>query len=533
MIKAARWVAIAVLGTLVVAAIVAAAGSRTEPLRKLVVATLAERLGSDVELGAFSVDAFPRVVIRGSGLTLRLHGQSASLPPLIQIESFTVHSSLMDLLSRPRRFRQVTLEGLVVNIPPGGLKVRDNQIAPRADVEHQATPVERTISPKDRGKPGQSPIVIDQLTADGALLRIIPRREGKLPKEFAIHRLTMATLGLGQQMPFKATLTNPLPTGLIETAGTFGPWQKDDPVSTPVAGHYTFQKADLGTIKGIGGILDSTGDFDGRLERIGVKGTTTTPDFHLDITRQPVALTTTFVAAVDGRDGDTYLEEVNAQFLDTKVTAKGAVLRTQGVKGRTISLNAHVQDGRIEDLLRLSVKGTTPILVGRVGLRSDILLRPGEADVIERLELKGQFDVGAARFTDRKVQQKLSDLSHRARGLDADAAAANVVSNLAGRFQMKNAALTFSDLSFSLPGALVRVQGSYGLRSEALDFNGIVRMDATISRAAGGGVKGFFLKAIDPIFRKKGAGAIIPITIRGTRENPAFGLDVGRVLKSK
>jgi hypothetical protein len=147
--------------------------------------------------------------------------------------------------------------------------------------------------------------------------------------------------------------------------------------------------------------------------------------------------------------------------------------------------------------------------------------------------LKGQFDVGAARFTDRKVQQKLSDLSHRARGLDADAAAANVVSNLAGRFQMKNAALTFSDLSFSLPGALVRVQGSYGLRSEALDFNGIVRMDATISRAAGGGVKGFFLKAIDPIFRKKGAGAIIPITIRGTRENPAFGLDVGRVLKSK
>ena len=43
-------------------------------------------------------------------------------------------------------------------------------------------------------------------------------------------------------------------------------------------------------------------------------------------------------------------------------------------------------------------------------------------------------------------------------------------------------------------------------------------MDATISEAAGGGVKGFLLKAVDPIFRKKGAGAIVPIKIRGTKD---------------
>ena len=44
------------MGTLVVLTIVAAAGSRTEPLRKLVVATLEDRLDSHVELKAFSVD---------------------------------------------------------------------------------------------------------------------------------------------------------------------------------------------------------------------------------------------------------------------------------------------------------------------------------------------------------------------------------------------------------------------------------------------------------------------------------------------
>jgi hypothetical protein len=70
----------------------------------------------------------------------------------------------------------------------------------------------------------------------------------------------MKSLGHGQQMPFKATLTNPVPRGLIETSGTFGPWRRVDPGSTPLGGTYSFKNADLGTIDGIGGKLDSTGE---------------------------------------------------------------------------------------------------------------------------------------------------------------------------------------------------------------------------------------------------------------------------------
>jgi hypothetical protein len=58
-------------------------------------------------------------------------------------------------------------------------------------------------------------------------------------------------------------------------------------------------------------------------------------------------------------------------------------------------------------------------------------------------------------------------------------------------------------------------------------------MQATISQAAGGGAKSFFLKLIDPLFRKKGAGALIPIRVRGTVDDPKYGLDVGRVFKGK
>ena len=342
----------------------------------------------------------------------------------------------------------------------------------------------------------------------------------------------MRSLGIAEQMPFTATLTNPVPKGQIETSGTFGPWQKGQPGATPLAGNYSFQKADLGTIKGIGGILDSTGAFQGELQRIAVKGETQTPDFHLDISRQPVALSTTFEAVVDGTDGDTYLNVVNAKFLQTAITAKGAVTGTKGVKGRTVKLNVHIDDGRIEDLLRLAVKGDPPLMVGRVGLQTDFELPPGEKDVVAKLLLAGKFGVGSAKFTDAGVQKKLSGMSHRARGRDSERQAENVVSDLSGTFRLKDGSLSFSDLAFGLPGATVRLHGSYGLRSEAIMFDGTLRMDATISEAAGaGGMKGFFLKAIDPLFRKKGAGALVPIKVRGTREKPEFGLDVGKSLQ--
>ena len=144
-LKIAAWVAVAAVSTLVVLTIVAAAGSRTEPLRKLVIATLEDRLDSSVELKAFSVDLFPAVTVRGSGLTLRLRTVAdPAVPPLIQIDSFTVHCGIVDLLRRPRRFKHVTLEGLVVNIPPGGLKKDGNPIA---DSRKDQAPVEKSQGP--------------------------------------------------------------------------------------------------------------------------------------------------------------------------------------------------------------------------------------------------------------------------------------------------------------------------------------------------------------------------------------------------
>ena len=50
-------------------------------------------------------------------------------------------------------------------------------------------------------------------------------------------------------------------------------------------------------------------------------------------------------------------------------------------------------------------------------------------------------------------------------------------------------------------------------------------MDAKLSQTTTG-VKSFLLKALDPIFKTNKAGAVIPIRITGTRQNPSVGLNL-------
>ena len=513
-LKATRWGIAIVGGTLVVLAIVAGAGSRTATLRQLVTDTLADRLDSEVELQSFSVDTFPTVHITGTGLVIRHRGRR-DVPPLVSVGAFAMDGGVLGLFSRPRHFRTVSLTGLQINIPPGGLKgvSKGNQ---------------QTKS--DDGSPAA--IVVDVLEADDASLTLIPKRAGKEPKVFAVHHLTMKPLGRAHTMTFDASITNPIPKGIVKTAGTFGPWNRGNPGDTPLAGRYTFDDADLTPIKGIAGTLSSKGRFEGQLDRIGVSGETETPDFRLDVSGTRVPLHTKFEAIVDGTDGDTYLNAVSASFLKTSLTARGAVVGAEGVKGRTVKVHVKIDDGRIEDLLRLTVKGNDPAMTGDLALHADLNLPAGPADVMDRLHLNGEFDIRGVRFTGKEVQTRISDMSERARGLDPDEHSQNVASTVRGEFTLERNTIVLRGATFGMPGAQVQVAGTYGLRSEALEFDGTVRMQATVSQAAGG-VKGVLLKVVDPVFRKDGAGAVVPIRIRGSRMEPKFGLDVGRVFGKK
>jgi hypothetical protein len=296
----------------------------------------------------------------------------------------------------------------------------------------------------------------------------------------------------------------------------------------PISGDYKFSLADLDTIRGIGGMLTSTGHYQGQLTRIAVAGQTTTPDFTLDMGGRPVPLTTTFKAIVDGSDGSTVLEQVDAKLFNTPISARGRIDNLPGPGRRNIDLTADVAKGRIEDLLRLVIDAKTPAITGDVGLKAHIRLPPGNAKIRDRLRLDGNFTMARGEFTDIAVEQKLLELSRRSQGKSKDEpAASRVLTTLSSRFALANGVMQLSHLTFQVPGALVSLDGTYGLASSDLDLSGTLRMDATVSRAVGG-VKSIFLKPFDFIFRKDGAGAVLPIEISGTYKKPDIGISIKR-----
>lgn len=503
------WVLLACVAVLasIVVGVLLSIPIRSESLKARVITLLTDELESEVTIDTLEGRLFPRVSVSGGGVTIRQKGRT-DVPPLISIEKFEIRGSLRDLMQKPRRVAEVRLHGLRVQIPP-----RDDD-APEGEKREQA------------GSKKLQQVVIERFEAPDTIVTLIPRRLGKAPKVFTIHHLVMESLGINQTMPFIATLTNPVPKGEIETSGMFGPWNVPYPAETPVSGKYVFANANLDTIDGLAGVLNSTGEFNGPLNRIGVKGTTETPNFQVDVGGRSVPLTTTFAAVVDGSDGDTYLTRVDGTFLETHLTANGKVVGLEGVKGRQVEIDVDIHDGRVEDLLRLAINSDKPLLVGAVRLKARIVIPPEKKKVIDKLKLNGEFGLTQATFTDPTVQTKLLALSKRGRGMPKNDETSDVLSDLKGRFVLENSVARFSRLSFAVPGAVVELAGRYGLRDERLDFRGRLKMQATLSQVVGGGVKGFFLKAFDPFFKKPGAGMVLPIKIEGTRAQPKFGLDM-------
>jgi hypothetical protein len=155
---------------------------------------------------------------------------------------------------------------------------------------------------------------------------------------------------------------------------------------------------------------------------------------------------------------------------------------------------------------------------------------PGDEDVVRKLKLDGTFAITGTRFTNLDIQQKVEELSQRSRGRPAARNVAGVTSDFRGSFKLDNGVLTIPAVAFDVPGAVVRLSGTYGLTSEAIDFRGTLFMDAKLSQTVTG-FRSLLLKIIDPLFRGENGGSAIPIRITGRRSQPAFGLDRGRIFR--
>src|SRR5271155_371526 len=509
-------------GGIVALVLLAAAGvaarlviARAEPiLRTRVIETLSNRFHSKVELADLHVSVLKGIEVSGNGLkifgTTDPNPYEPGVQALIGVQEFRFQTSLLSLFRSPMHVETVYVKGLELNIPPKG----DRR--------------EMTNMGSNMGsKTGKMSVFVNRFVCEDTKLLINTSKPGKPPLEFAIGNLRMKDVGPGQPLHFDATLVNPKPVGNIQSSGLFGPWQQDSPRDTPVQGDYSFNHADLSTIKGIGGMLSSTGQYSGTLGNIVVHGTTETPDFRIASSGHPVPLHTEFHATVDGTNGDTFLRPVNATFLRSSLTANGSVVRVNAPHGHDIKLDVVLKGAQIEDLLQLGVRTDPPIMSGPVEMNTRLSLSPGNASVADRLKLAGDFHVLRAHFSSQKMQGKIDYLSLVSRGKPKHAREhedENVPTDLRGTFALKDGLLSFSFLHFLIPGTHVDMTGVYSLDGQTFDFHGKAKLDAQLSQMTTGW-KSVLLKPVDPFFRKDGAGTEVPFKVTGTRSEPHFGLD--------
>jgi hypothetical protein len=493
-------------------------------LKQKVIDTLSARFDSRVELDWFSVSLVKGFEVSGGGLKLYPNHLQMDAP-LFAVDRFSFHAlGFRQLLRTPMMINRVQVSGLSIHLPP------------RQQRANMPPPDQTGTS---SGKHSAIKIQIGELDIDHADLVLGTNKPGKIPLNFEIGRIRLTSVGPGRPMKFHATLVNPKPVGNIDSTGDFGPFNADDPGSTPVDGDYSFSHADLSTLKGIAGILASTGHYAGQLDHIEVDGETTTPDFRLSIAEHPMPLNCKFHAVVDGMNGDTDLEPVDAWLAQTHIVARGQVVRVPGRPGHDIHLDVTVGPGRVQDLLQLSVKSEPPLITGQAQLHTSFELPPGPESVTSKIQLNGAFTIMGAHFSNDKFQSAVDQLSLRGQGKAGEAnqersamksgdtgaaQAADISSEMHGNFVFKDSRLTISGLDYQVPGADIAMNGVYTLENQTFDFHGVARLQAKVSQMVTGW-KSILLKPVDPLFAKDGAGTQVPISVTGTRADPKIGLD--------
>ena len=493
---------------------------RAEPvLRARVLDTLAARYDSRIELDKFHVSVIRGFEAEGDGLRL-YPKRFLTNQPFLAITKFTFRVSWLSLVHTPMHVGQVAVEGMLINIPPKEQRGQAATASPSSPATTSPEAEARVASTPANSKTGHPPgikMYVDEVIIRNLRILIGTSKPGKLPLDFEVSGITLHSVGPGKPMQFEATLVNPKPIGDIQSSGYFGPFNQESPGDSPVWGSYSFTHANLATFKGIGGMLASTGKYQGPLNHLTVDGVATVPDFRLDTGSHPMPLHTTYHAIVDGMTGDTYLQPVQAQLGKSPFLVTGSIVKVRGsdgqLHGHDITLDVTMDRARIEDFLKLAVKTDPPVMDGNLRMKARIFVPPGNVPVTQKLNLNGNFEVSEGYFSSDKIQDKIDLMSRLGQGHPKDPdlkvnppqPEPKAPADVQGNFVLANGSMSFSDLNFSVPGALIDMTGVYTLDGSKFDFHGHAKLHAHASQMTTGW-KSAMLTLVDPSSPNRATG---------------------------
>lgn len=483
--------------------------------KQTIVDTLQERSRRPVAIQRFHETFFPPGCV-AEGVTF-LHIRNKSRSPLIVINKLVIQTSYPLLLSLQRRLSQITVTGMHVIVPA---------------VEPSGEP--SPMMPLTYSNSAKS-VTIGTILADKVVLDFRSREPGKKPLRIIVNKLALRNVGNNRPMSYQAYIYNfELLPGKIESTGSFGPWNPQNPGKTPAHGEFSYHEANLAALNEFSGTLSSRGKFDGTLGKLNVSGAADVPNFHLISSGHTRRLSTEFQATVDATQGDVFLDRVLASFDNTQVLFKGSIAGKPGQSGKAVSLAMSSQRARVEDLLDLFITGKLAPMTGDIRFASQVNVPAGPGEFVKKLRLTGSFQISESKFTNTKTEAELARLSMSAVEGDKkedERKPKVVLCGLAAQVNAKDGVADLSNMSFHVPGARASMRGTYSLINYTSNIHGVLITKGNLSDATSG-IKSVLAKVIAPFLKRERREKVVPFRITGPYGHAAVSLELGSKRKS-
>ncbi|QNI31149.1 hypothetical protein H7849_18900 [Alloacidobacterium dinghuense] len=463
---------------------------------------LEQLLASRITVSAYHRTYFPHPGFVAKALTLR-RNTAPDLPPVGSTEDLIVQGSWLDLLLFRKQVRFVDIKGLHVVIPPVGSRA-----------------MQEDFPPGSSGDFAGPETAVEKLVIHDAALDLTRKNGGRYT--YVIRQLIMRNVRQGQAAPYVVDMQNAWPAGQIHAIGSFGPVTPKNLGRTQLSGRFTFTGVHLDQIGELHGTLASDGHFSGALAAIELFASALTHDLAVE-DGQSTPVNGSVQCTVNGLTGNVVLHRIEVKTGESTVDAAGTVTGAANTP-KTTDLDLMTTKARVQDLLRPFLHHEPPV-AGPVALKvhAHLAVQQDGTAFLKRLTMDGSFVLPRERVSDPEKENTLTNFSERAQGLkppkdDPDPAqadpAAAVLSSLEGQVKVREGVVSTERLTFTLPGASADLKGTYDLRNGNVHMLGELKMESDISHVTTG-FKSVLLKPLAPFFKKKHAGAVVPVAVTG------------------
>jgi hypothetical protein len=453
-----------------------------------------------IEIGQFSDDWLT------PGFSARKIRLSDRDGDVITIERMAVRGTYAGLIGKPLSLKKIDISGLRVLLAP-----------------HHGASGPFGISKATGSK---STVQVDEIRLNNAVLDVSRNSPGLPPLEFVFHTAAVQHLGSSGRIRFQLAAHNPIPSGEVHLKGEDGPTAVSSLHDMPVETQFTFDHADLSVPHSISGLLGAIGTCRGTLAHLGCAGTADVPHFQVYGSKHPVHLASRYQVTVDAITGNAELREVVTHWNRTTVLATGNVSGNPGPRGKTLTLDMSVKDGRLEDMLALFTSAAEPGMRASLDMRGRFVIPPGPRDFLTKLRVHGEFGLTHAFFTSPKSQTPLDRLSASAEGEPKEQERENprtAAAEVHASVSAKNGVANLQDVVFSVPGINGHLDGTFNLHDKQVQMSGVFETRGKLADTSSG-LKAFMLKVIGPLWPKTGSTKSIPFTISGRGSNASFRL---------